>query len=570
MAADDDDRKPEPDPWADIVADGIDGDEESSFQFDAEPAAVSPPDDIPAVADESTAAAASDELVDAWLAEDDDASSTPGEHAPLAVFAPEDAASGSSSIDIGTGLSGIDGDSSRGAVEESSEIAAEAWGEEPVDAAGDAGEALTIDGGDAVEAESVEFPGVSIAAAAATAAPLTTGTRRPAAAKKPAGGIGQMIGVALGGFAAIPITLGILIWGLQKDPFGVTKSVPSSVSFLLPAKFRPGFKKAKPVSGTLADAPTLDDLPAAALPSLDEPSPDVAAAPAGEPETGTTSEEPAAPSEPSLGDVAVTEPPVAEEAAAEPAATDAVISEPVVPAADPGTEVTDTTAAVAVEGGLADAPAASLDDFLEPATERAADPPAAAAAAAAEPPPLDLSGLETAVADATALGEAVAAADAADEAPYKRLLVQWYRSLAGVAEQLTALERTAADSGRPLAATPEQVATLHAGIADRDVHATALARVAADWLDYARRGGDGVVVPVVFESARRAGPYWTAKATLERSDGSVRSLAIVSRSEPVATAGDRLIVTGVVLEDGVIWAADCRPMAASAQPVAPF
>jgi hypothetical protein len=65
MAADDDDRKPEPDPWADIVADGIDGDEESSFQFDAEPAAVSPPDDIPAVADESTAAAASDELVDA-------------------------------------------------------------------------------------------------------------------------------------------------------------------------------------------------------------------------------------------------------------------------------------------------------------------------------------------------------------------------------------------------------------------------------------------------------------------------------------------------------------------------
>ncbi len=232
MAADDDDRKPEPDPWADIVADGIDGDEASSFQFDAEPAAVSPPDDIPPVADESTAAAASDELVDAWLAEDDDASSTAGEHAPLAVFAPEDAASGSSSIDIGTGLSGIDGDSSRGAVEESSEIAADAWGEEPVDAAGDAGEALTIDGGDAVEAESVEFPGVSIAAAAATAAPLTTGTRRPAAAKKPAGGIGQMIGVALGGLAAIPITLGILIWGLQKDPFGVTKSVPSSVSFL--------------------------------------------------------------------------------------------------------------------------------------------------------------------------------------------------------------------------------------------------------------------------------------------------------------------------------------------------
>ena len=91
-----------------------------------------------------------------------------------------------------------------------------------------------------------------------------------------------------------------------------------------------------------------------------------------------------------------------------------------------------------------------------------------------------------------------------------------------------------------------------------------LARVAWDWLAYPKRQGDGIVLPVTFDSARRLGPYWSATATLEEGDGTQRVLSIVSRSEPSAVAGDRLLVTGLVLGDGVIWAADWHPTAGGA------
>ena len=63
------------------------------------------------------------------------------------------------------------------------------------------------------------------------------------AARAKPGGIGQMIGVVLGGLMALPITYAILIWGFQKDPFKLAKLVPPEVAFLLPQKFQPGYTK---------------------------------------------------------------------------------------------------------------------------------------------------------------------------------------------------------------------------------------------------------------------------------------------------------------------------------------
>jgi hypothetical protein len=40
-------------------------------------------------------------------------------------------------------------------------------------------------------------------------------------------------------------------------------------------------------------------------------------------------------------------------------------------------------------------------------------------------------------------------------------------------------------------------------------------------------------------------------------------MSIISRTEPKAARGDRLVVTGVVFDDGVIWAADCRAVEAA-------
>lgn len=162
------------------------------------------------------------------------------------------------------------------------------------------------------------------------------------------------------------------------------------------------------------------------------------------------------------------------------------------------------------------------------------------------------------------LASALAAVEDRTARPAKLLLAQWYQAVARVAERLASLERTAADSGRPLAGTPEQVAAFHAALVGDDLQAAELARVAWDWLAYPKRQGDGIVLPVTFDSARRLGPYWSATATLEKGDGTQRVLSIVSRSEPSAVAGDRLLVTGLVLGDGVIWAADWHPTAGGA------
>jgi hypothetical protein len=349
----------------------------------------------------------------------------------------------------------------------------------------------------------------ALAAGAAAVSKAKPVGKKPAAkpAAKPAkkSGLGQLVGIVLGGVMAIPITLAILIWGLQKDPFKVAKMVPDEYKFLLPQKLQ-GKKQVAVRGPDLAQAASLDALPAA---------------------------EPAA-----AGDAG---------------------------AAGEGTPGGDAAAAPA-DGGEKPMKQPGLDDLansiaLDPAAAETPKPvaePAPAPPAAPEPEPLDLSGLDTAIAEATTAMEAVPPVEDGDKKARMRALAAWYKSLAKVAEELAMLERVAADSGRPLEAAPEQFVTLQAALVAQPGMLEELSTWGRNWIGFSKRGSAGIVLPVTFDSATRLGPFWSAKVLIDKGEGDMEELAIVSRTEPAALTGDRVIVTGLLLDGDVIWATDCR------------
>lgn len=361
--------------------------------------------------------------------------------------------------------------------------------------------------------------GLGAAGAVAVAA-----TPRPAA-RKQGGGIGQLIAIVLGGVMAIPITYAILIWGFQRDPFKLAGMMPEQVAFLLPHKFQPG---SRPGPKESAD------------PELDAPS--------------------------SLDEL----PPVAD--ASEPPAEPAAGDDSAPPEPDPAAAATegDTALADAPKEMPADAPAEPLSE--EPA---AAPPPPADAVAVAsprpveppapqEPAPLDLTALEAAVGAAAAAFDELTAAD--PEAPDRRkLLVAWYKRLAAAAEQMVLLEKVAVDSGRSLddaAAVLDPLATAIA--ADATVQEE-LARLGGMWLGSKKRAADGAMLLATFDGARQVGPYWSMVITVDGAEP--RSVNVIARTEPKIDPGARVLVTGVVFDGDVVWAADCRPLGRETAPV---
>ncbi len=358
--------------------------------------------------------------------------------------------------------------------------------------------------------------GAAVVGAAAGGAAMAAAQKAKPVGKKPVAkpakksGLGQLIGIVFGGVMAIPITLAILIWGLQKDPFKVAKMVPEEYKFLLPQKLQ-GKKQVAVRGPDLAQAASLDSLPAAdpATANGDAATATPGADPAAAAGSGQAGEKPM--KQPGLDDLANS------------VNLDPATGEPAKPAA------------------------------TEPAPDPAPAPPAPP-----EPEPLDLSGLEAAVAEATTALEAVPAADAADKKARIRAVASWYKAMAKVAEELAMLERVAADSGRPLETAPEQFVALHAAVASEPSLMEELGEWGRNWIGFKKRSSAGIVLPVTFDSATRLGPFWSAKVLLDDGNGAMTELAIVSRSEPAALAGDRVIVTGLLLDGDVIWATDVR------------
>ena len=602
MADDHDDEKDEsiPDPWAGIEADEAEeAASEISLSFES---ALDDLDVDEAFADAVPELAADEPAAQGSATHDPLAISTPSDEAPaipsdevsLGVFPPADppAPAGadveaggedevsssiqSSAIQIGTGQSGIISmdewaEAASGALTDGSGPVAEG-------AAGSAGMAIeedpfagigagigdeqaeSADGtiGDAVQAFDGSFadPGdadegdepavetaseiLPMAAAAAAHAVGATAhavgaTAKPKKARQ--GGIGQMIGVVLGGLMALPITYAILVWGFQKDPFKLTKMLPSQVSFLLPAKFQPGYRRPAGPTNNFSGPSPLDSL--ASLPVV--PPTDGPAATEDQP----VAKEEEMPMPAADGDAAADD-----AAASEGLNADAVIADALHADAGP-------------RSGDAAAPAAG-DELaaVDPAAEAS---PAAVPAAAPPPEPLDLTGLETAVEKAnSALDSLVAVVDPEDPVRRKRL-VGWYKNLAKVGEELTQLERVASDTGRPLEQPPAPLAALQGRIAGSGELVDELDKLGKMWLTSQKRPADGVVLLATFGSSRKVGPYWSSRVSLVDAAGGTHDMAVISRIEPAAAEGDRVLLTGVLFDGEVIWAADCRSLQAAKQ-----
>ena len=120
------------------------------------------------------------------------------------------------------------------------------------------------------------------------------------------------------------------------------------------------------------------------------------------------------------------------------------------------------------------------------------------------------------------------------------------------------LEKIAADSGRPLENPPAQLQEMYGQIAGDESVVAELAKLSGMWLTSKKRPADGAVLLAVLEGTRKVGPYWSS---LVRIDGAEpRTVAVISRREPAAAAGDRVVVTGVLFDGDVLWGSDCRPL----------
>lgn len=548
---------------------GLDADPFASLSIDA--------DESAAVADD----------ISAWLTEP---AGDPGTEPPLAVFPPQNAEdgghtgthvdgpdasipatmfeavaaedlhhdphgtpeqpTGSSHVEVGTGFSGVVSPSE---VDPASGVMpVDDWAENLAAESASDGKDATLDdfatddqpsfdasGFDGVSdlgepaspgAEEFREEALETAGAAAVAAAVATPKHRPPA-RKQGGGIGQLIAIVLGGVMAIPITYAILIWGFQRDPFKLTGMMPEQVAFLLPEKLQPGFKRS---GGPTLDAPSaLDDLPAAA--DVPEPS--------GEPEP-----EPEPSTEPEPRDEPAP-------LAADPASVE-VEGEPLL--ADAPRKMATDAAAGQPGDDAAGTPSTPPDDFTLTPSQPAepAAPPA--------PEPLDLAALEAAVGEASAAFEELTAVD--PEAPDRRkLLVAWYKRLAAAAEQLVLLEKVAVDSGRSLGDAAAVIDPLSEAIAADGAVQEDLARLSGMWLGSRKRAADGAMLLATFDGARQVGPYWSILVTVDGVEP--LGVNVISRVEPKIEIGERVLVTGVVFDGDVVWAADCRPLVKKAAAV---
>ena len=607
MATDDDKKIPEPDPWAGLDIDRVEetGDD-AAFAFEG-------------IGDE---AAASDEAAAEDLQHD-----VPEGEIPLVVFPPPDAEPAGSDIQIGTGQSGIismadaadndaaddfagmhDLDDGNDAFDDKDiahelglldvdgeAIAADmlASGDDPESGA-DFGQPLNeansddvsfdagmMDGGslfaegeqldplaDAAESEQDDSASIPISAAVAmTGAAAVAAGVRPVAAKKKSSGLGQMVGVVLGGLMALPITYAILLWGFQKDPFKLGQQVPSQLAFLLPQKLQPGYKPPRKANAgpSLDAAASLDDLPLAddaSPPAAPEPAAMAVAEPAEDTAAEPAASEAPATTEPMKSD-AVAESPAesAKPAPAEPA--------PAEPAAQPAREAVASdspvtaTPAMAAAANPATLPPPDALAGLDALVADAAVATPAAAAPVAVVPPLDLTGVEMAAERARQAFDAVGAVSDPVSPDRDRLLVNWYKQLARLSEELVRLETTAADSGRPLSPTPAAAADLLDGICVDETAVSDLERLGGMWLTTQKQRADGISLVVTLGPSRQVGPYWSTRGVVAaaQADGTDRSLSIISRLAPPADTGDRVVVSGVMFEGDAVWAADMRPVA---------
>lgn len=606
MAEDEKDKDDGFDPWADLESEGeADLGDGLSFSFEdasldaglgeppaADPSEAVPPPTEPASTDGEFAAdggvggesfqavdsAEDDAFVNAWLDESAEMLSDP----PLSLFSPDEPGDTDSPEEVTSAPEAIEervtaepspdvSETPEGDLdvlgflgEDGDDAIASGLGGEPSDEAAEPvfSTDATVTFGETSPAAADEADVLDFGMAAAGMAAVAAGSpevaavqpdvpREAAATKRrKKGGLGQIVGVIVGGLLAIPIVLGILIglmWFGWRDTVGIRKWMPDQLAFLLPAA--PVRTVAAAASGApdLSTAPSLDDLPAVAV----DASGDVASEPVPEEPAPVETAEPG-----------LAEPPAAVasvETTADPGqATPVMPEESAVPLAR---EPADPFASLPAEPSLDDLGALTVPaEPVMPVDEgpRVIEPAVPQAVVVTEPEPVDLAALEAAVAEVDAAFEALRSEPELAGIARKKRLVEWYRPLVRMAQELASIERRAADAGRPLEAPPEAVLDLEGRVFAASDLADDLSKLGRDWLGYARREGDGVVLRATFIGTRQVGPYASSRISLVGADGAAREVAVISRSAPAALEGDSVLVIGLVMDGGVIWASDIR------------
>jgi len=344
----------------------------------------------------------------------------------------------------------------------------------------------------------------------ASGAIVTSGPRT----KRAGGGLGQMVGVVIGGLLAIPVTLAILLFGFQRDPLHLTPKVPDGLRFLLPSRFRSAAMDRRTDSTTTVPGRlTLDQIPtpAAAVTAADEPNPEPGVPPA--PELTIVDE----------GELAggAIVPPAAAPAAHVGGADSGL---PASPPPHPIDEVELVVDPVSVDAGIA---------AVEPGRKAGA---------------IDLAPVAAAISAATSATDSLGP----DSAVQEQALVGWYRSLSLVALELAKVERTAIESGRPSSEVVEGFAELRHRLAV-DRHSE-LEFLGSMWLASEKRPSDGAILVATLEAARPVGPWWGGRLMVGGETS--QRLSFLSRSAPRAEAGEQVIVVGVLGDPGTIWAVD--------------
>ena len=207
------------------------------------------------------------------------------------------------------------------------------------------------------------------------------------------------------------------------------------------------------------------------------------------------------------------------------------------------------------------------ENSLADGTPAAAGTEAAEAPLAVEDPLLeaaDLALVEMATARARVmLGSVNDLPDDAPETMRNTALVDWYKSLAAVGEEAVAAEKMIVEAGRSTKGVGRALRGMLAEIAENPQARQQLERLARQWMQASKRDSQGVVFPGTLRDVRQVGTVYAAGLLTEEDDRQPQQLTVLSSVRPEFPQGQRVVAVGVVVADGVLWAASLETLEAA-------
>ena len=150
--------------------------------------------------------------------------------------------------------------------------------------------------------------------------------------------------------------------------------------------------------------------------------------------------------------------------------------------------------------------------------------------------------------------------DDAPETMRNTALVDWYKSLAAVVEEAVAAEQMIVEAGRSTKGVGRALRGMLAEIAENPQARQQLERLARQWMQASKRDSQGVVFPGTLRDVRQVGAVYAADLLTEEDDRQPQQLTVLSSVRPEFPQGQRVVAVGVVVADGVLWAASLETL----------